>query len=112
MRLQVLGTVQAVTDREFTRRDGTQGVAHNVMLNVNGELLQGDIFTSGDNWQNMGCKAGAVGTMSIWMETRQKQTKDGHNYMSNEWRFMDFRLANAQAPAELSAQEVEHSNQF
>lgn len=109
MRVQVLGTVQAVNDREYVRKDGTKGIAHGVTFNVNGESLQGEIYHNGDEWQKMGCRAGAVGTMVIWLNTQQKQTKDGRNYTSNEWRFMEFRLANASvhaAPAEPSAQEV------
>lgn len=111
MKVQVLGTVQAVNDREYTRKDGAKGVAHGVIFNVNGELLQGEIYHNGDEWQKMGCRAGAVGTMAIWLSTQQRQSKDGRNYMSNEWRFMDFRLANASAPSAPAAPAEEHQEQ-
>lgn len=94
MRVQVLGTVKSVIDREFTRKNGEKGIAHGVMFNVNGEDLQGELFNNGEEWQKMGCQVGAIGTMTIWLTSKPKQTQDGRNYISNEWKFMEFRLAN------------------
>jgi len=97
MRVPILGTVQSVNVREYVRKDGTNGVAHNVLFESNGYFLEDNFYMGEAEWETMNIKPGVIGTMVVNLENKDKATRDGGTFRVKEWRFVDFRMANAQA---------------
>lgn len=98
MRAEFLGQILSVVRRDYTRKDGTSGVAHTVTFSANNQILTDDFFRSDEDFAKMGITAGAIGTLVINVKCVEKQTREGKPFTSREWNFMDFRLANNNQP--------------